>query len=48
MNKFIGVKLVEAQPISLGEYNKFKGWNIPDNEDPLSKGYLVKYSDNYM
>lgn len=31
-----------------GDYNKFRGWNIPENENPNDKGYIVKYSDGYI
>lgn len=48
MEKFIGFKMVEAEPMNLGEYNKFKGWTIPENENPLTEGYKVKYSDDYI
>lgn len=30
-----------------GEYNIYKGWTIPQNENPEDEGYLVKYSDDY-
>lgn len=48
MNKYMGFKLIEAEPINLGDYNKFKGWDIPKDENPLKEGYLVKYSDDYI
>jgi len=48
MNKYIGTKLIEAEPMNLGDYNKFQGWKIPKNEDPLRAGYKVKYSDTYI
>jgi len=48
MNKYFGVKLIEAEPMKLGAYNIFKGWTIPEDEDPLKEGYKVKYSDNYI
>lgn len=48
MQKYIGIKLIEAEPITLGDYNKFKGWEIPKDECPLSEGYMVKYSDDYI
>lgn len=48
MNKYIGTKLIEAKPMNLGDYNKFKGWPIPEDEDPKREGYLVKYSDDYI
>ena len=48
MNKCIGVKLIEAEEMNLGDYNIFRGWTIPDNEDPKKEGYLVKYPDGYV
>lgn len=48
MKKYIGVKLIEAEPMNLGDYNKKRGWTIPDDENPLREGYLVKYSDDYI
>lgn len=48
MKKYIGTKLIEAKPMTLGEYNVFRGWKIPDNEDPVREGYLVQYPDSYV
>jgi len=48
MDKYIGTKLVEAKEMNLGDYNKFKGWTIPENENPKTEGYMVKYSDDYI
>jgi len=48
MNKYLGVKLIEAEPMNLGDYNTFKGWRIPADECPLKEGYKVKYSDTYI
>lgn len=48
MESYVGLKQIEAQPISLGNYNKYRGWNIPDNKDPNKEGYLVKYPDGYV
>lgn len=48
MKKYIGTKLIEAKEITLGEYNNLKGWTIPENEDPNTEGYIVKYSDDYI
>ena len=47
MKKYIGAKALEAKPMKLGDYNLYKGWTIPHDEDPLKDGYLVKYSDDY-
>ncbi|EDT74948.1 Gp49 family protein [Clostridium butyricum] len=48
MDSYIGIKLIEAKPMKLGDYNRFKGWTIPVDEDPQREGYLVKYSDDYI
>ena len=48
MKKFIGIKKVEAKPMTRGEYNKYRGWQIPADENPNDEGYLVKYSDDYI
>lgn len=48
MEKFIGVKLIEAEPMTLGAYNAFKGWKIPEDEDPGREGYKVAYPDGYI
>lgn len=40
---FIGVKMVKAHPMNLGDYNIYRDWEIPGNEDPSKDGYLVEY-----
>lgn len=47
MTKYIGTKEIEARPMLLGEYNEYRGWQIPANEDPFKAGYLVRYEDGY-
>jgi hypothetical protein len=47
MKKYIGVKMIEAAPMTRGDYNKYRGWVIPKDENPKDEGYLVKYSDSY-
>lgn len=48
MKYFIGVKIIKAKPMTLGDYNKHRGWNIPENEDPNTSGFLVEYPDGYQ
>lgn len=48
MEKFIGIKKIEAEPMTRGDYNDFRGWTIPKDENPADEGYKVKYSDNYV
>ena len=45
--KHLGVKLIDARPMTRGDYNKYKGWEIPENEDPTDEGCLVIYPDGY-
>ena len=47
MEKYIGTKRIEAKEMSRGEYNRYRGGEIPRNENPADAGYLVKYSDTY-
>jgi hypothetical protein len=48
MERYIGTKVILAKPMSRGEYNLFRGWNIPLDEDPFDAGYLVQYEDGYV
>jgi hypothetical protein len=48
MKKYIGCKLLEAKPMTMGDFNTFRGWTIPDDENPEDEGYLVKYPDGYI
>ena len=48
MQKYVGVKLVEAAPMTWGDYNIMRGWAIPADEDPNDEGYQVVYSSGYV
>lgn len=48
MERFIGTKIVHAEPMTRGEYNKFRGWQIPADENPDDPGYKVVYPDDYV
>lgn len=45
--EYIGIKKVNAIPMTRGDYNRYKGWTISENENPDDDGYLVIYSDDY-
>ena len=47
MKDYIGVKVVAAEPMSRGEYNAYRGWKIPSDENPADEGYHIRYSDGY-
>ena len=40
-----GTKRLHAQPMTRGEYNAYRGWEIPADENPADDGYLVEYQD---
>lgn len=44
---YIGTKRIDAKPMTRGEYNTYRGWNTPENENPEDEGYLVRYPDGY-
>lgn len=47
LQQFIRCHIVKAADMTRGEYNKYRGWEIPQNENPDDKGYLVVYPDGY-
>ena len=48
MKKYIGTKLISAEPMTRGEFNRLKGWKDLPDDDPAAPGYRVKYADNYV
>ena len=45
MKTYIGTKIINAMPMSRGEYNVYRDWVLPTNEDGGDEGYLVEYLD---
>lgn len=45
MQLYVGTKTLKARPMSRGEYNTYRGWEIPADENPQDAGYLVEYTD---
>ena len=45
MKQYIGTKQILARPMTLGDYNAYRGWDMPAGEDPAKAGYLVEYMD---
>ncbi len=45
MQNYIGLKQIMAKPMTLGEYNKYRGWELPEEESPHKKGFLVEYKE---
>ena len=45
MNRYIGTKLIQAEPMTRQAYNDFRGWKLPADEGGADEGYLVEYMD---
>lgn len=45
MDKFIGFKEIKARPMNRGDYNVYRGWKCPADENPDDDGFLVEYID---
>lgn len=48
MRKYVGTKIIDARPMTRGDYNNYRGQQIPVEGNPEDKGYLVRYSDGYV
>lgn len=48
MKQYIGTKIITAKPMNRGDYNAYRGWQVPADEDPADEGYIVEYSDGYV
>lgn len=45
MKRHIGTKLINAKPMTRAEYNIFRGWELPADENGSDDGFLVEYVD---
>ena len=43
MKTYIGIKNIMAKPMTRLEYNDYRGWSTPHNEDVRDEGYLIEY-----
>ena len=48
MNMYAGTKALLAKPMTRGEYNAYRGWETPADENPNDNGRIVQYSDGYI
>ena len=48
MKRYIGTKIIKARPMTRGDYNDYRGWQIPADEDPLDGGYLMEYENGHV
>ena len=42
---YIGTKLIKAEAMNRAQYNAFRGWELPADENGDDEGYLVEYMD---
>lgn len=45
MPLYEGTKRLRAVPMTRGDYNSYRGWITPVEEDPTDQGYLVEYEE---
>jgi hypothetical protein len=45
MPAYVGTKTVNARPMTRGDYVRFRGWELPADEDQADAGYLIEYTD---
>lgn len=45
MKQYIGTKIINAKPMTRLEYNQFRGWQLPADENGDDEGFLVEYVD---
>jgi hypothetical protein len=45
LQKFLGKKQVLAKPMTRKEYNDYRGWQLPKEENGEDEGMLVEYVD---
>jgi hypothetical protein len=45
MKQYIGTKVINAKPMTRLEYNEFRGWKLPSDEEGSDEGFLVEYVD---
>lgn len=41
MKLYIGTKVLKAAPMTRGEYNAYRGWTIPHDENPADEGFVT-------
>lgn len=42
---YFGTKRIAAKPMTRQEYNDYRGWQLPADENGADEGYLVEYTD---
>ena len=42
---YVGTKAIDATPMNHADYNTYRGWVLPEDEDGSDEGFLVEYID---
>lgn len=45
IKRYIGTKIVLLTPMNRLQYNEYRGWQLPSDENGADEGYLVEYTD---
>ena len=48
MKRYVGISTIKAKPMTRGEYNTYRGWEVPKNENPNDEGYLIESLDSQV
>jgi hypothetical protein len=43
MKNYIGTKKISAKPMNRLDYNNYRGWDLPSDENGEDEGYIVEY-----
>jgi len=45
LREYIGTKRIKASPMNRLNYNIYRGWELPNDENGSDEGFLVEYLD---
>jgi hypothetical protein len=45
---YVGIEEVEAAPMTRGDYNTVRGWDTPQDENPLDEGFMIQRINGHL
>lgn len=48
MKTYVGKVKLQAKQMTRLEYNNYRNWKVPENENPNDEGYLIKYESGHV
>lgn len=48
MKTYVGKVKLQAKQMTRLEYNNYRNWKVPENENPNDDGYLIKYESGQV